>query len=542
MGVGYMSDREPTDGPPDGIAAAVLESVPESLDAFLADRVERFADRPLLDYFEKGRTVTYSEFSRFVDEATSALVAAGVQPGDRVGVLLPNIPLFPVLTFALARVGAICVPINTRYTSTELDYVANDAAIDWLIVSDDLRGAVSDAEVFNRLPDSNILRPHTNEVRLELNGAVRDDIGGLDHQVSLDEVTHIQYTSGTTGFPKGCLLTQRYWLTAAASYAATGRGRARALEDSPYFYMSGPLLLTVTIWSGGTTMIPNRPSLTRLLSWLAEYDIDWCWLPPQLLKFPESELDRAHNLDAASIYATEPEQIKAIEARFGVAVRDAWSMTETGFGTYVPRDQPEMMYDRSIGIPMPLREFKIVDEELNELPNGEAGELCVRGPGMFLGYHNRPDANAELLIDGGWFRTGDIARRDDRGWLYFLGRAKDMVRRSGENISCAEVEAAICLMPEVRDCAVLAVPDEWRDEEVKVYVVLMDGFDKASVTPDMITNWAADRLASFKVPRYVEYRDELPLTPSDKVAKGVLREEKGDLREDSYDRVDGVWR
>jgi acyl-CoA synthetase (AMP-forming)/AMP-acid ligase II len=519
-----------------------VASIPANLDAFLENATSRFGPRTLLDYFEDGRTVTYTGFAWLVDQAANTLAAAGVAAGERVAVMLPNIPLFPVLTFALARLGAVCVPVNTRYTHSELDFIAADADVSWVIVSDELRRGVSDAEIFDRLPVGHMLRCDADGMALTPVDPLGEPRGAASPPVSLDDVTHIQYTSGTTGFPKGCLLTHRYWLTAAASYDAVGRRRRRNLDDSPYFYMSGPLLLVSTMWSGGAVVVPRDASLRRFLPWLVEQQIDWCWFPLQLLKFPPSDLDRAHNLRYASIYMAEADEVDEIEQRFGVVVRDAWSMTETGFGTYVPDDMPEMMRAQSIGIPMPLREIKIVGEDLREVPDGQVGELCIRGPGMFLGYHDRPDANAELLLDGGWFRTGDRARRDERGWLYYLGRAKDMVRRSGENISCVEVETAIRQMPEVRECAVLPVPDGWRDEEVKAYVVLADGAASASVPPEAIASWAKERLASFKVPRYIEFRNDLPHTPSDKVAKGELRDEKSDLRSDSYDRVDGMWR
>ncbi|WP_315770786.1 class I adenylate-forming enzyme family protein [Rhodococcoides kroppenstedtii] len=517
-----------------------LESLPATIDEVLHEKVRSFGEKVLLEYPDDDRSFTYAEFSEHVDRAALRLVGAGVQPGECVAVMLPNIPLFPVLTFAMARIGAVCVPINIRYTATELDYVCADAGVNWIVIDDDLRSGVAAAEILSTLPSAHILRPASNNSELE--GDVVATTEWLPIPIEFDRVTHIQYTSGTTGFPKGCVLTQDYWVVAAASYGAVRRPSARSLEDSPYFYMSGPLLLMIVIWGGGTVVVPRVPTLRRFLTRVKDLRIDWCWFPQQLLKFPESDLDRDHNIEFASIYMAEPWEVDAIADRFGVQVRDGWSMTETGFGTYVPEDRPDMMRAQSIGIPMPAREFKIVDANLDEVDTGETGELCVRGPGMFRGYHNRPEVNSELIIEGGWFRTGDRARFDEHGHLYYSGRAKDMVRRSGENIACVEVESVIRQLDGVEDCAVLPVPDEWRDEEVKAYVVLDERVTPQTLPPERIFAWASSRLASFKVPRYIEYREELPLTPSDKVAKGVLRNEKDDLRSDSFDRVDDVWR
>ncbi len=175
-----------------------------------------------------------------------------------------------------------------------------------------------------------------------------------------------------------------------------------------------------------------------------------------------------------------------------------------------------------MGLRFPNRETRIIDADLREVPAGTQGELCFRGPGMMLGYHNRPEVNAELFLPGGWFRTGDLVRKDADGLHYFAGRVKDMVRRSGENISAVEVEQQIATMPGVAEAAVIGVPDARRGEEVKAFVVPASG---TTLTAEDIVNWLRPRLAPFKIPRYVEFRDELPHTASGKVAKSALRAE-----------------
>jgi acyl-CoA synthetase (AMP-forming)/AMP-acid ligase II len=293
---------------------------------------------------------------------------------------------------------------------------------------------------------------------------------------------------------------------------------------------------------GGAILIPKSPSLSRYLQWLNEQRIDHCWFPDELLDRPATPLDRDHCLEVAWVAGSTPEIIERLEQRFGIDARECYGMTEIGMATIVPNTDRDMAMTGSIGIAAPFREVKIISADGDDAPTNEVGELCVRGAGILRGYHNRPDANAELFGADGWFRTGDLASIDENGLVFFVGRIKDMIRRSGENISAAEVEHAANEMPEIEISAAVPVPDSARGEEVKLYVVLRSGESPATVAPDLIYAWCSERLARFKVPRYLEYRSELPITPSEKISKGKLKDEKPDLRADSYDRVDAVWR
>jgi crotonobetaine/carnitine-CoA ligase len=182
----------------------------------------------------------------------------------------------------------------------------------------------------------------------------------------------------------------------------------------------------------------------------------------------------------------------------------------------------------------------VVDESGNDVPDGETGELVVRGPGIMSGYYCRPDANRDSYF-GDWFRTGDLFRRDERGFHYIVGRLKDMVRRSSENIAAREVEAVLRGMPEILEAAIVPVPDAMRGEEVKAYIVLQPEAREGGLELERIFAHCEANLASFKVPRYIEFIDALPKTPSEKIAKGVLLKSRPDLRSGSYDRVEGRW-
>jgi acyl-CoA synthetase (AMP-forming)/AMP-acid ligase II len=525
---------------PEGSAA------PRNLDEFLHHSLKRFSDSVLLDYFEQGSKVTYGEFGRLVDDLTAALAGAGIGHGSHVGVMLLESPEHRALTFALARRRAVCVPINNRYTATEVDYVAGDAEIIALFVESVLVDGLGSSSAVRRLgrdrvitfgsaPSSPIGTALTDVPRVKESDGDRSPAEPTD-------VTHIQYTSGTTGFPKGCLLTQDYWLTAAEAMQIAGNLGTRLLDDAPYFYMAGPMWLIKAMSNGGTLVVPDRPSLRKFLGWLHDQRIDYSWFPGEILASAPSDLDRGHRLRHGLVYNLSPEKVAQIEERFGVVGRDLWAMTETGIGTFVPWDAPEIQAAGSVGVPMPFREFRIVDENMQEVPPDQPGELCVRGRGMFAGYHKRPDANAELISPDGWFRTGDRARRNAQGWIFFLGRSKDMVRRSGENISSVEVEHVLRQLPNVVTAAVVPVPDPHRGEEVKAYLLVGPQESHETLPTQQVFDWCAINLARFKIPRYLEYRRDLPETPSGKVDKRALIAEKEDLRQDSYDRVDDMWR
>jgi crotonobetaine/carnitine-CoA ligase len=207
----------------------------------------------------------------------------------------------------------------------------------------------------------------------------------------------------------------------------------------------------------------------------------------------------------------------------------------------MPYEAADMTGSGSVGWPVAHREASLRDSDFNPVATGDTGELWVRGPGIMKGYWNRPDVNAQTFRDG-WLRTGDLFRADERDYLYLVGRLKDMIRRNSENIAVAEVESVLRAIPGIAQVAVVPVPDERVCEEVKVYVKLADGLTADDLPPERVVEAAARLLAPFKVPRYVAYRESFPTTESDRVEKKKLIAETEDLRTDSYDRVDRIWR
>jgi crotonobetaine/carnitine-CoA ligase len=502
-----------------------------SLGAFVDAAAAEFGDAPLWRFIDTPtdlpmREITYTGLAETTRRVASGLAQAGVQRGDRVGVMLPNIPAFPVTWLALARLGAIMIPVNTGYTSSELAYVLGDGGATHLVVHETVLPAVQDLlaeRPLIELDHIHVVGGVPQGMRswdLLLQGDVRGPSGEAP---GLDDLVNLQYTSGTTGFPKGCMLTHRYWLTLGRVAAGRGGELKVVLAAQPFYYMDPQWLLLMAMHLGGRLVVAPRPSATRFLDWVRREGVEYCIFPQIVLKQPAREDDARTALKRVSIFGLRSDMHAEIECRFGCVARESFGMTEIGTGT--------------CGLPSPFRETSIRNPEGREVGPDEVGELWVRGPGILQGYWNKPEANADTFREGGWFRTGDLFRRDHRGFHFIVGRVKDMIRRSSENIAAREVEAVLLQLDEVEEAAVIPVPDVDRGQEVKACLVLKPGLKPQDLPPAVIFEHCFARLARFKVPRFLEYRASLPKTPSQKIAKHVLVAEQADLREGAVDRL-----
>lgn len=530
--------------------ALEADPLPANVGELLDQAATEVGDQAAWNFFEAGITTTYRELVEDVNRTANALRAWGVRKGTHIAVMLPNIPAMPTIWLAVARLGAVMVPVNVRYTARELRYVVSDSDAEFLIVHADYRELLSprwdlESEVL-ALPTGRIALLGAEDAapyqRWEDLVKGRPPSLSLDYEVGHDDLLNIQYTSGTTGFPKGCMLTQRYWLSAGkVNGLRDGRRFERVLASTPFFYLDPQWLLLLTFHQRGTLYVANRQSASRFAGWLSEHRIHFCLFPEVVYKQPPSPRDRDICLRRANIYGVRKEIHADLRRRFNAPAMEAFGMTEVGPTLYVPLEATEMIGSGSCGKPTAFRECRIVDENNKDVPVGEIGELVVRGPGRMLGYYRKPEANAASYF-GEWFRTGDLFRQDERGWFYIVGRLKDMVRRAGENIAAREVEAVLKNLPEVMDAAVVPVPDDTRGQEVKAYIVLQPDRRAGDLPIDAIFSHCERNLASFKVPRYLEFIDALPRTPSEKIAKGELIKSKEDLRVGAYDRVDRCWR
>jgi acyl-CoA synthetase (AMP-forming)/AMP-acid ligase II len=298
----------------------------------------------------------------------------------------------------------------------------------------------------------------------------------------------------------------------------------------------------MTIMVGSTMILATKYSPSRFTELAAKYNATCALAPAATLiyKQPESPWDRKHTLKWVLIYGFPPHLHKRFEERFNVLAREGYGMTELAGGMLVRLQDSHMTGSGSVGKPRPYVEVKIVDEQGDEVTQGNTGELLVRAPGIFKGYYKRPKETAERFT-GNWFRTGDLFRQDKDGYYYIVGRKKDMIRRTAENISAAEVEMVLKSHPKILDAAVVPVPDEIRREEVKACVILKPGEDPSTVTPEEIIGFCSQRIARFKVPRFIEYRREFPRTPTLKVEKHKLLVERRDPRSGCFDGEEKRW-
>lgn len=519
--------------------------LPSSMAALLEAATQAAPDATLWDFFEDGRRASYREVSAAVARAAQALAAWGVRRGSHVGVMLPNVPELPVCWLALARLGAVMVPINLRYSQRELRYVVDDGEIEFLLIDASVAALAETGDQPEILPRARIkvLGEYPGAARWEAALAEAFDRMPEAAAVGPDDLVNIQYTSGTTGFPKGCLLSQRYWLTIGkvAAFRDERNDLKRILASTPFTYMDPQWLLMMTLYQRGTLYVARRQSASRFVSWLKGYRINFCLFPEAVLKQPPSPIDADNEVVRANVYGLRASAHAELERRFGLRAREAFGMTETGSALSVPLEAAEMVGSGSCGLPSPYRRTRIVDESGRDVPEGEIGELIVTGPGILQGYYRKPDATRAAFF-GEWFRTGDLFRRDAQGYHYIVGRLKDMVRRSGENIAAREVEAVLRDLPDIADAAILPVPDPDRGEEVKAYLQLMPGTAADAATIERVLAYCRQQLAPFKVPRYLAFIDTMPRTTSNKIAKGTLAAASPDLRLGAYDRVDGLWR
>jgi crotonobetaine/carnitine-CoA ligase len=496
----------------------------------------RAFDRPLL-LFEDGLRVDRPQFLALCEKFAGYLKDR-IAPGDHVGVAIGNRTEYFVALVAIVANRGVVVSLNPESREHDAGYVLGNSKPVMLVVEEGNRA------LFERLAAD---VPSIREV-VALDGAEPDGLPAgpafdLDRAVcERGDITTVFYTSGTTGPPKGCMVDHEWWLRIVdVDLRMLPNGRERALCSVPFFYADPAIYLMDLLQIGGTLVPMRRFSVSRYWDVVARFDVTKVHaiasIPVLLLKAPPHPKERAHRVHHATCVAVPPQFHRDLVERFGFRWIDNYGATESGQMCRMPWHMHDEMIGRgSLGVPDPEVELRVVDEQGRDVPRGRQGEALVRGPGMFSGYYNRPEATAEALRDG-WYHTGDLVRQDERGFVFFEGRKKDIIRRGGENVAAAEVEAVLRLIPQVKDAAVLPVPDEIHGEEIKAYVLMNDGSTAADLPPEEIVAFCAARLAPFKVPRFIEYRTgDFPRTPSTRVQKQELKAEKADLREGAWDR------
>ena len=491
---------------------------------------------------------SYGEIRDGVLRTAAMFREMGVTHGDRVGLFMPNAIEYLYCWFGLSELGAISVPINTAYRRDETAYILNNAEAVALVTDPslaDVAGAAADLAPSIR---HRILRgdePAGDGWTSFRHSFDRSEPLADPPDVSPDDVSMLVYTSGTTGNPKGVMVTHRM-------YAAAGQGFkywTQATSDDrfftclPFYHANIQYYSTMgALATGATLVIVDRFSASRFWGQVREAQATVVnfigMMMPVLAKNPEQPDDADNTVRL--FYGSpsfSPEFLAEFEERFATDIIVGFGMTETCYGTIEgirenrrsgssgrPRQHPDPRFENTA---------RIADAETGaHVGPNTVGEITIKNPAVMPGYWRNDEQNRETLRDG-WLYTGDLGWLDDDGFLYFVDRKKDIIRRRGENISSQEVENVIKANPNVLDCAVVAVPSELGEDEVKAYVTPREG---ATVDPEQMVYWCAEHLAYFKVPRYWEVRDELPRTPSLRVRKDVLRREREDLIEGCYDR------
>lgn len=522
------------------------EPLPDNIGALIDAAADEAGDRLLWNFFESGETITYADMRRRVNGLAAGLMSVGIRKGTHVGVMLPNIAAFPLTWLALGRIGAVMLPINPGYTPREIAHVMQVAEAEWVVTHASARATLDQAhaEGLVSVPPQRMI-----VVGGDVPEGARDwqvlaepaEAFTAPEPVGQDDLLNIQFTSGTSGFPKGCMLSQRYWISAGKVNAfRDGRVYRRILASTPFFYMDPQWLLLMTIYQRGTLFVAARQSTSRFSQWLKEFDIEFCLLPWVLHGTAVQPHDADNKVVRANIYGCPRDLHQALEARFDLNAREAFGMTEVGPAMFAPVERFDKVGSGSCGVPCPFRQCRIVDEAGNPVLQGEVGELQITGPGIMLGYYNNPEATAEVLRDG-WFSTGDLFRQDEDGFYYIVGRKKDMIRRSAENIAAREVETVLAAAPGVAEVAVVGVPDALRGEEVKAYLKLKEGWRADNALLDGVIAKAQAGLAAFKVPRFYAFVEDFPRTASLKISKPQLKARDVDPRAGSYDRTVGAW-
>ena len=494
---------------------------------------------PGRSYHPDGKEYTWRETALAAEALRERYARAGYGHGHRVAILFEQRPEFLFHWYALNALGVSVAPINPDYRHDEIAYLLDHSEAA-LVLAPEARMAEVRA-VTRELGARCAVAPFEEDAGSfpEARGATisRPPDGATE--------AALLYTSGTTGRPKGCVLSNEYFHTYGSWYVARGglltmrEGRERMYNPLPLHHanclsISAPAMLL----TGGCLVFPDR---FHASTWWR--DIVACKvtavhfqgiIPNVLLKLPPCAEEREHELRFALCAGVEPSQHAPFETRFGFPIVEMWAMTETG-RLVTDNHEPRMIHTRAFGRPTPGLEARVVDEQDREKPPGEAGEFCIRHSaaqprkGFFSEYLKNPEATATAWR-GGWFHTGDVALRDASGLFFFVDRAKHIIRRSGENIAAAEVEACLTAHDKVRQVAVFPVPDEMRDEEVMACVVAKSPADAGEALAHELLRWSLDRIAYFKAPAWLRFVEALPTNTSQKVQKGKLFEPGVDPR------------
>jgi len=497
----------------------------------LEKNAEKYPDKEAIIF--QDRRLTYKEINERVNSLAKGLLDLGIRKGDIVAILLYNCAEFMEITFAVNKVGAIWLPLNWRLVGEELSYILNDAQSKMLISEKEFREVIEPIKkniplvkeyvcVGEGVPEG--WRSYDEIINSNLGTVVPHEL------VEMDDLSRLMYTSGTTAHPKGVMITYSnlYWKNIAHILEFDITSEDRVLVVGPLYHVGGlDLPTTGVIYVGGSVVILRRFDAIEVLKAIDKERIAGTWLAPAMINTLLQE-PTIKQYDVSSLRfiidggekMPEPLIRKFMELFPNTWFADAYGLTETVSGDTFLRKDKSLEKLGSVGKAVTHLQMKIVDDSGREVSPGELGEIVLKGPKVFKGYWNNPEAT-EATIKQGWLYTGDIGYVDEEGYLYIVDRKKDVIISGGENIASLEVERVIYENPKVLEVAVVGIPHPKWQEVPKAYVVLKEG---ESMTSQELSDFCAKKLAKFKVPKEVEFIKSLPRNPSGKVLKRELRE------------------
>jgi long-chain acyl-CoA synthetase len=513
------------------------DTVNVSLTRFLEEAVRQYGSQTAITF--EGYETSYQQLLEMSERLGAALARCGVDKGDRVALMMPNCPEYVVSFFAVVRIGAVITQVNPIYVGRELEHILNNSETETIIVHE---GAYQKVRA---------VRDHTPLRRVIVVGETTNLEGSdttLEHflksassaapTVEIDparDLAVIQYTGGTTGVSKGAMLTHRNLLANIEQNVSlvmerpSNLERGKAVAVAPFFHILGTTVVLLTSIKYGMNMLTvPRFQVDELIELIKREEpvmlTGVATIFTALHSYPDME---DYGLDKVLLYisggASVPVSLlQSFERRTGRPIWEGYGLSEGApvtVNTYLRGP-----VGGSIGVPMPSTDLRITDMETGErgLPVGESGELVVKGPQVMQGYWNMPEETAEALRDG-WLYTGDIAKMDEEGYFYIVDRKKDVIIASGYNVYPREVEEVLYKHPAVLEAVVLGVPDEYRGESVKAFVVKRAG--RATKEEELIA-YCKENLAPYKVPKLLEFRSQLPKSAVGKLLKRVLAEEE----------------
>lgn len=531
---------------------------------FLEKMVEKDPDQEFMVFPDRDLRFTYKVFDERVNLLAKGLLEIGIEKGDHVGIWAKNVPDWLTFMFATSKIGVVLVTVNTAYKSHELDYVLKQSDMKALAIIDGFKDVDYIQTLYELVPE---LKTHergklaseefpflksviyvgqekhrgmfnTNELLLLGKHGNEEKFQSIKSSLNSEDVVNMQYTSGTTGFPKGVMLTHRnilnngYYIGERQKFTE----KDRLCICVPLFHCFGIVLAVMAAFSHGATMV--MVELFDPLMVLAAVQKERCTalygVPTMFIaeySHPMFEMFDLSSLRTGIMAGSTPpiEAMKKVVNDMNMAeITSVYGLTEGSPGfTQTSVDDPLIKRVETVGKPLPDCEVKIVDPETGEtLGPNQTGEICCKGYNVMKGYYKMPEKTREVIDEDGWLHSGDLATLDEDGYYSIVGRIKDMIIRGGENIYPREIEEFLYTMPGVLDVQVVGIPDEKYGEIVGAFIILEEG---AELTEEDVRDHAVTKIARFKVPKHVFFVDEFPLTASGKIQKFILREQAEQL-------------